>query len=405
MVYSDKNYWLYIAPYVYWNIIKTKALLYNTVNGSSMEVTDSKNVELLVQMHKKENLGAILLKGKKYSNQVSQEFIKEFCNNRMGELLDSSMVIEKPIQLMPILNLQRDVEKNYSGEDILQYLHEINIFLNNSCSLGCKACDKTYQQTLCCTKYRFGGGEIPISMLKNVFSQLQYGVVGKVNLLGGNIFKYSYFEELINLLADYKEQVHLWTHYANVDQKMNKTSLICNDIIVNFPILEKRFEQTYLCLQGLHTKYHFYITNEKEYIKTEELINKLKLQTYEIHPVYTYTNIDFFEEYIYTAKSDILKSTIPFQNIFANQKINRNFFGSLTIIPNGNTHASLNSIALGNIKEMTLLELIHKEMLNNTSWRTVRNSEPCSNCLYQYLCPSPSNYEKVMGKSNLCHIN
>lgn len=40
----------------------------------------------------------------------------------------------------------------------------------------------------------------------------------------------------------------------------------------------------------------------------------------------------------------------------------------------------------------------------NTAWRRIREEEPCNLCLYQYLCPSPSNYEAVIGKTNLCHV-
>jgi len=45
-----------------------------------------------------------------------------------------------------------------------------------------------------------------------------------------------------------------------------------------------------------------------------------------------------------------------------------------------------------------------KEMLDNTAWRKIRNDYPCCDCIYQWLCPSPSNYELAIGKPNLCHV-
>jgi pseudo-rSAM protein len=48
--------------------------------------------------------------------------------------------------------------------------------------------------------------------------------------------------------------------------------------------------------------------------------------------------------------------------------------------------------------------LIYRELMEGKSWLRIRNQAPCTECLYQWLCPSPSNYEIVTGKPNLCHI-
>lgn len=51
---------------------------------------------------------------------------------------------------------------------------------------------------------------------------------------------------------------------------------------------------------------------------------------------------------------------------------------------------------------MTILNVICEELVQNTAWRNIRDVKPCSDCLYQFICPSPSNYELVIGKSDLC---
>lgn len=43
-------------------------------------------------------------------------------------------------------------------------------------------------------------------------------------------------------------------------------------------------------------------------------------------------------------------------------------------------------------------------MTQRNNWMKIRNKKPCSNCIYQYLCPPPSKYESMIGKMNLCHI-
>jgi pseudo-rSAM protein len=50
-------------------------------------------------------------------------------------------------------------------------------------------------------------------------------------------------------------------------------------------------------------------------------------------------------------------------------------------------------------------EIVHKEIDNGKSWFRIRNQAPCNDCVYQWLCPSPSDYEIAIGRQNLCHIN
>lgn len=92
------------------------------------------------------------------------------------------------------------------------------------------------------------------------------------------------------------------------------------------------------------------------------------------------------------------------REIFRNKKLNANDFGTFIIFPDGSVKANINTKILGNINEISILELIYRELLENTAWRVVRNNMMCNNCLYQFLCPPPSNYEKVIGIPNLCHV-
>lgn len=102
-------------------------------------------------------------------------------------------------------------------------------------------------------------------------------------------------------------------------------------------------------------------------------------------------------------KKDILSDNIiPFRRIFSHQKMNGNFFGKLTVLPDGTVYAVLGEKCIGNLHNDTLLKVIYNELSENTAWRCVRDKKPCSDCLLQYLCPSPSAYEKAMDRSNLC---
>ena len=78
-------------------------------------------------------------------------------------------------------------------------------------------------------------------------------------------------------------------------------------------------------------------------------------------------------------------------------------FGKLTVMPDGTVYANVNASPLGTIDD-SLYSLVYKEFMEGKSWFKVRDEAPCIDCVYQWLCPSPSNYEKVVGRPNLCHI-
>jgi pseudo-rSAM protein len=92
------------------------------------------------------------------------------------------------------------------------------------------------------------------------------------------------------------------------------------------------------------------------------------------------------------------------KDFFSRQVINIYDFGKISIMSNGDVYANLNHPALGNIYTDNIYEIINKEVDEGKSWFRIRNQEPCTNCVYQWLCPSPSNYEIAIGRPNLCHV-
>ncbi|WP_276805556.1 TIGR04150 pseudo-rSAM protein [Bacteroides stercorirosoris] len=410
MIDINKNYWLYVLPHVYCCIKEAKALLYNTLNGSSYVTHDSLLVDLIKSLQKKSNLGTISCQGRELANSPYKEFIIEFCGKEMGELIETQFT-EKPVQMMPVLNLQQDIKKLLQagdrtiGEEVLPYLQELNIYINNSCKLECHYCDKYFRQCLCCTTQEtVEQVAMPYSLLKTILSQIRYGAVGKLNLMGGNVFEYPYYMALPDILSGFGEYVHLWNHYRHfmIDSIVFPTFVY--HVVVTFPIIEVAWENCLHICRTHQAKFHFYVTGIEEYEEVEKIVELYDIDDFVIHPIYTCKNLLFFKKYIYLNENDILQTKIPFRQIFIHQKMNSYSFGIFTIMPDGNVYANINAVSLGNIHRDSLLQLIYKEMLTNTAWFKIRDSEPCSDCLFQYLCPSPSNYEAIIGISNLCHV-
>ena len=313
----------------------------------------------------------------------------------------------KIINLLPILNLQDDIERlkvddeSDVGEKSLRYLNELNIFLNDLCNLNCQHCQKYYKQTGSCYKSQSNIFIHP-DKIKELLDSLAYSSLKKINFLGGNILLYPYLNELINLLKHYDFDFHFWIYWENFIQKISGWN-IKQEIIVHFPndinILKECISKN-----NKHI-FHFFIEDEGQYNNAISIVEATGIKEYKIIPIYTGENNLFFIEKIYLSKEDIFASPIPQRIIFCNQKLNSNHFGKLYILSDGEIKANMNSSTLGNIYENSLLEVIATELNTNTAWRTIRKGTPCSDCLYQYLCPPPSNYETIIGKPNLCHVH
>jgi len=129
-----------------------------------------------------------------------------------------------------------------------------------------------------------------------------------------------------------------------------------------------------------------------------------QIEKYRLNPVYTGKNIRFFEENVFLSKEDILSSSLTIKDFFAHQAINIYDFGKITIMPNGDAYANVNHPTLGNIYMQNIHEIVQNEITDGKSWFRIRNQAPCNDCVYQWLCPSPSNYEIAIGRPNLCHI-
>lgn len=85
-------------------------------------------------------------------------------------------------------------------------------------------------------------------------------------------------------------------------------------------------------------------------------------------------------------------------------ELNTNYFGRLTILPDGSIYSNLNTFSLGSLED-SLYEIIFKELNEGKSWQNGRHKEPCTECRFRWLCPPISNYEFVVGQYNLCTID
>jgi pseudo-rSAM protein len=154
---------------------------------------------------------------------------------------------------------------------------------------------------------------------------------------------------------------------------------------------------------GENVKLAFFVKTEEEFMQVQDMVEDKNIR-FTVKPYFDGTNLDFMEQFVYMDEKDMQNIQLTKKEIFAHQVLNTNDFGKIAIDSSGDVYSNINlQKSIGNVSE-DIRDIIFREMKSRLSWRRIRNMRPCSECLYQWLCPSPSNHEIAIGKPNLCRI-
>lgn len=376
------NYWFKIEPYVHISIVNSNVLLYNTFDGSFIESKDIEIVKLLKETLLKENCGVVLLTAERYNLDNIRKFIMELRAKYMGDIIDIELSKSKPVQIMPFTSLVNTQElfkkQNFpTGKKILEYLSEISIYVDYNTN---------------------------IMDLNSFLKSLPN--ISTVNIIG-NLKDVANYKELLLVLDQFPSLKKITCNYSNVislqPEFVNNFSY---SILINYPIdISKwNYSRRLLLNQSIPFECIFEVTSMDNYSQINKFIEGFGIEKHQLKPVYTGDNIDFFKENVFLTKDDILSTPLSISDFFINQSMNIFDFGKIAIMSNGDIYANVNYPILGNIHTHSIYEIISKELEEGRSWLRIRNQAPCNTCLYQWFCPSPSNYEIAIGRPNLCHV-
>lgn len=310
------------------------------------------------------------------------DFIGDLRKKYMGDLIDVNLSKGKPIQLLPYFNLncKQELYKKHNFfpyKNILENLSEISIHI-----------DRTTKK------------ENMLSFLQSLPENLTFNIIGNIDdLTNSNEFLlfFNQYHAPKNIVCSYTDLMSL---------QLSLNDFYSYRISVDFPIDIEKWNNArqILLAQAIPFEYIFDVSSLDDCQQAELLIEQYRIAKYHLNPVYTGVNIDFFKEYVFLNKEDILSTIMSIKDFFSNQALNIYDFGKINIMPNGDAYANLNHPLLGNIYTHSIYEIVQKEVDEGVSWFRIRNQEPCATCIYQWLCPPPSNYEIEIGRSNLCHI-
>jgi len=340
-------------------------------------------------------------------DELNTPDVRYFVDNLLeidaGQLISNTETEKGAVSLMPVLKIHEDIDyfiqkhERGVGGSIIQHIHELTFYINGS-EYGN---DKYYRQTIFPTKDKSVlEKENIVRFIRN--SKNPY--LSKINLVG-NIFSYPEFEELLKQIETFEIDVTICITASDVLANKELLKNVDWSKKINFRILmdcKNKIEEvvTFLESAGISFSVDFIIFSEHDYLDVEQIATKVKNN---FVPVYNGENIYFFETNVFVTQEEILASGLSKREIFKRQATNIFHFGKLTVLSKGNVYADVNQTPLGTIDD-TVYSIVLKEFAEGKSWFRVRDFAPCKDCIFQWLCPSPSNYEIAIGRSNLCHV-
>lgn len=410
---NPNTLWLYLEPDTFISEDFEYFFFYNTntQKGSSFHKNEAID-PVINELQNINNLYSVKINVESLNNEQLYHFVKTIQTFGYGDIVEGELA--KPLIMPPVLNLQRSVERLKEhdisiSENILSYLHNIAIYINGVCPQTCKDCQNEFKQHLCCTKSEY---TLDWNSLKNFLLTISH-TAASIYILGGNIFQYTEFGALLIFLKSINSIHTLITNWQNIPEDPAILNLLSHKslrlkILIHNPYqidtiitLAEKIKQNNI----IHS-WEVIITSYIEYEKAEILNHQLSDRDIKltIQPFYNGKNKIFFEENVFIDSEDIDSVELSRQDIFALQELNTNDFGKITILSDGKVYANINNKPIGNIED-SIGKMLCKELESHASWRKTRYQiEPCRQCRFKLICPSPSNYELAIGKPNLCHI-
>lgn len=402
---SNQKYWFYLEFYVYMNVQNDILFLFNTLDNNYL-LSKNENVINLFSKLSKEETGVIgICHDDIYTDQSVREFLNLIRAHYFGDIIEYEDPV-KPINFMSSLKINETKETIKSNKNS-NLLFTLNIYLNDICNENCPQCNNYYKQFRCCAKSLSNNGTgLNIETVRKIIDNTSLVNVSKINIIAGDITKYNHIEKLSEVLRPRKEIITIITNYKNKEKmnsiKYNSLLEFNTEIVTDINELkEEDFES--IKMKNKMYNYNFIITDEQGLgIVNEINSNKANKMT----PFFNKENTRFFEEYVYTNISDVLKYKIAIKDINRNRLINSHFFGELYIYPNGDVYSNPNAkTPIHNIESSNISEIIYLELSkDNSLWLFTRNKSSCKECVFQDLCPPISNYELSLNKYNMCKL-
>jgi pseudo-rSAM protein len=223
----------------------------------------------------------------------------------------------------------------------------------------------------------------------------------------------NYLDELLDFLHPYSSSLEIcfYLNLTNIENNVEQLNKILkmDNIKIIFCLTSTEINNLHKILQYIPketVEIHCLIETDEDMNIFDTILAKQSVK-HILFPIYNGDNHDFFRNNVFITTSDIDATFLDMNQIFKNQTLNSFYFGHLILLPNGNVHTNLNTEKIGNVYQKALIEMIYQVLKNKTGdWFLTRSKvSPCNKCIYNFLCPAPSNYDFILKCNNLCNIH
>ena len=333
---ANKKYWFFLEPYVYPSLKNNYVLLYNTLSGDYVEYSNKEDIcNIIKKLKTIKNLGTIEILGTQIKNSLElSEFFANASKFFMGGLIDKNCSSSKPIQLVPIPKVHKSVEflskksKKIIGKDLLEYVHELQFYINSECDLNCNFCENGHKQFDCCSKmniYNHCKQEMDIGFIEKQLNQTDNDYFRAISIKGGNILKYSNLLKLTNLLNDNDSHKLFYVNYLNIFESKDEILNLFNkpkfkmqiliDWNYNLEIIKKVIQKLSK-FNNMVYELFFIVKSESDFNNILKACNDLSIVKFSFKPYFNGKIINFFKEYLFIEKEEIFAAKQDLNNIY-----------------------------------------------------------------------------------------
>lgn len=414
---SAKYHWFYLESYVYVVVKGNDLLLYNLASGEFLSYINKPHLAaFILELKRAENLYALKVSEEYVRKNRLNDFINDLLEHFIGDLVDVSLSGKKPFIQPPQFDVQEKMKKpgrrtfkNVSKDSFLS-LNELTFFVNSACDEDCAECSNAYKQFLWCTRGK-RNSELELRDIKKILEETRGCSIKKINIIGGDISKYSKWDELIDLLNAKAIHTHYFIHFFHFKKNtFEKPGQLAPHskiyLLIDPSALKNPADLKYL--EGLNPgrfKMIFLIQQEQDFANVEKVIKEQKLQEFSLQPYFNKNNLDFFRENVFSDQESLRSSRPDMQAIKARKSYNTLNYGKIFITSDKHIYSNLNASPLGSIDNISIAEAVVLELKEQGNWLRVRRDvTPCKDCLLDAICPPLSNVEYATGINNTCDI-
>lgn len=399
-----RKYWFVLYPDTFLWVKDNIGLLYNVKSNAKIKfINEGKLAEITRELLYIDNLYRIVLTEEELEHNEINTWVHKIVDSDCGYLIMDDGTNKRPLSLPPILKVQDGIEyykwehkQNIDG-NVIQNLHQLIFHIN-----GSESGNNLYsRQILYPVKSELILDAEKINWF--VMNAKYSSFLSEISLVG-NPFNYPDLVEMINKLQNIctvTVQVAIQDIVRYLSQAKELFAITnLNLLVTDYVMLEQLSD---ISTWAKDISYTFIVTSKEEYKYAFAYTEGHDLKNSNIVPVYTKANLSFFENDLFMDEEELHNLVLSKKEVFIRQTLNVFNFGKLYVMPDGNVYSNLNRTPIGNIKEPPH-DIVYREITEGDSWLCIRDQQPCCDCVYQWLCPSPSNYEQVIDRVNLCDI-